>query len=295
MTRPHNRYESVPEVGDVRIDYRFLEEGVRYAKRLGIARLRIVCPFHGSQAGDSRVLDFSPLANQRWVRSVNVSFREEPARKLNVANLEALYSLGSVLTDLSIGHFVVDLARFSALTSLLVRGNRPVVLGSAPLRSLSYMGSGEKDCRFARGVGTLESVYLQTTKLVTLDGLERLSELEALKLVSAPKLLDASALESCTKLQTIHIEGCKRLNQSFLPKLKAARKLFVDRVDSLNFVSELPFLEHLSFWECLDGDLSPVLKSKSLRESWFSVDRRHFSHSRQEFKRHFDEKHAALK
>ena len=214
---------------------------------------------------------------------------------LAIRNIEALYSLATCLKHLSVGYFEVDLKRFVGLSSLFVGGKRPVVLGSAPLTSLSYMGSGEKDCRFARGVGTLESVYLQTTKLVTLDGLERLSELEALKLVSAPKLLDASALESCAKLQTIHIEGCKRLNQSFLPKLKAARKLFVDRVDSLNFVSELPFLEHLSFWDCLDGDLSPVLKSKSLRESWFSVDRRHFSHSRQEFKRHFDEKQAALK
>jgi hypothetical protein len=294
--RTCEKYESVPLVGDVRIDYRYLREGVNFAKRKGIMRLRVVPPFYGSSESDSQTLDLAPLWGQQWVTSVDVAFHlASLGTKLKIENIEALYSLGTTLTELAVGCFNVDLNRFPNLGKLFVSGARPVVLGGAPLTSLSYMGSRESDCRFVRGVSSLRSICLQTTKTKTLAGLESLTELECLKLMAAPNLLDASALESCPILRTIHVEACKRLDQSFLSHLKAVKKLFIDKVDSLEFVKELPYLEDLSFWNCLDGDLSPVLESKSLRNSWFSVDRRHYSHKRKDFKRHFEERQAALK
>jgi len=55
-------------------------------------------------------------------------------------------------------------------------------------------------------------------------------------------------------------------------------RLFASKVESLHFIKQLKHLDDLFFWECVDGDLSPVLHHPTLTKIRFFPAKQHYSH-----------------
>lgn len=96
-------------------------------------------------------------------------------------------------------------------------------------------------------------------------------------------LEDAHALSKLTGLERLQIEKCKQLTDlSFLKENSTIKELQVSDVDSLEFVNSMKNLHKINFWNCKDGDLSPLLECPSLREVSFYPEKRHYSHKKDE-------------
>lgn len=79
------------------------------------------------------------------------------------------------------------------------------------------------------------------------------------------------------------IEKCKQLTYlSFLADNSTIKDLQVSDVNSLEFVKSMKNLHKINFWNCKNGDLSPLLECPSLREVSFHPERRHYSHKKDE-------------
>src|SRR5207248_30578 len=87
-------------------------------------------------------------------------------------------------------------------------------------------------------------------------------------------------------LTTLTINKCPRLRDlSFLVDHPSLNSLTVDVMETVTFVPSLRQLSYVAFGNVLDGDLKPLVKSKSLRDvAFYPAKRKHYSHSLEELK-----------
>ena len=144
-----------------------------------------------------------------------------------------------------------------------------------------YSGKNLRD--FSR-LPSLTSLALLNTRLESLNGVESLSKLESLEIANARRLVSLEGLEKVAGLRELKIYGCKKLKDieplRFLPHLKTVHLFNVGDLPSLRPIEGMDELETFFFIEdtnILDGDISPLLSCKNLKEVGF-MNRLHYSH-----------------
>lgn len=126
-------------------------------------------------------------------------------------------------------------------------------------------------------------------RLQSLDGLDRFTSIEDIRLLALTNLEDLGALSTvAVTLDELELDTCKRIGTLdwFTPliHLRVLSILNCGKVPSLKPIEGLLELQVFLFYEStnvLDGDLTPLLRLPNLKDTSFQ-DRRHYSHRRDE-------------
>jgi len=127
--------------------------------------------------------------------------------------------------------------------------------------------------------------HLQSRQLKSIEPLSECRHLTDLMLQALPALTVGTAINRLTSLTSLHVEKCDKWTDFGQLRLDALRKLLVSKVESLRFIKQLKNLEDLNFWECVDGDLTPVLEHPTLKKVSFAPEKKHYSHKLAELRR----------
>lgn len=262
------------------IDHRHIPEGLEASEQAGLDGAVID---ELSDWGTVRQVDLTPLRDRHWIRRLRLDFVRAKA-PVDVVGADALATLPN-LQELSVDNYDPDLTKLNHLTHLYLRypKKQRLALGPSPYKHITVTHHRDADLRCFAGCETLESLAVQRSSLRTLDGLDGLPSLRSLVISHSPKLEDISALARATRLEKVHFEANKHVRDfSVFEGHPALKDFFASDLESVAFVPSVPHLEKVRFWNCKDGDLRPLLQSKSLKCVFFSKDCKHYTHKERE-------------
>ena len=127
------------------------------------------------------------------------------------------------------------------------------------------------------GITATEVIVGASNKLTDITPVLKIANLAKLDLTKLTKL-EVSGQVRLNMLEVLHVEDVPKwtdfsnLSSSSLEELELFTK-----ADSLSFLSQLPGLKKLYFWDVKDGDMEPVLAHPSLREVYFEPHKKHYS------------------
>ena len=257
------------------IDPTALSDGLSYAEKNGYTALRICCL--NQNDGQRYTLDFSDFVDKEFIRKLIIGkcFLLE-----KILNVDALYTLRN-LEFLSIDQPIqLDLLQFSNLTTLYVTGDNKVknIGALTNLRHLLITSTTYKDLTHLENLRNLETLRICGGRIKSLQGIEAFRYLDSLKTLYCRKLTDIASISELVYLKRLHIEKCAQVTDlSFLQGNQTIRHLFVDKVSNLCFISSMPNLEKISFWNCIDGNLEPLIHTPS--HIYFYPNKKHYSHT----------------
>lgn len=269
------KYGYNKEIGFFEIDPTALSVGLSYAEKNEYTALRIRCL--NQNDGQRYTLDFSVFADKDFVRKLIIGdcFLIE-----KILNIDALYTLHN-LEFLSISQPIrLDLSQFSNLTTLYITGDNKVknIEALINLRHLLLSSTSHTDLTHLENLRNLEALRISGGKITSLQGIEAFKNLNSLKLLYCRKLTDVDSISKLAYLKKLHIEKCGQVaDLSFLQGNQTIRDLFVEKVSNLDFISSMPNLEKLSFWNCINGDLEPLIHTPS--HIYFYPNKKHYSHT----------------
>lgn len=257
------------------IDPTALSDGLAYAEKNGYTALRICCL--NQNDGERYTLDFSDFADRVFVRKLIIGhcFLIE-----KILNVDALYTLRN-LEFLSIDQPIkLDLLQFSNLKTLYFTGDNKLknIEALINLRHLLMTSTTHKDLTHLENLRNLEILRICGGRITSLQGIEAFRNLERLDLLYCRKLIDVDSISELAYLKKLHIEKCGQVaNLDFLQGNQTIRNLFVEKVTNLGFISSMTNLEKLSFWNCIDGDLKPLIHTTS--QIYFYPNKKYYSHT----------------
>lgn len=249
--------------------------GIEYASKKGYANLRVM----GSAKAKSTPLDLRALDGYSSVQSLDLSDDID----LRQVDLSPLYSLPQ-LRLLSIPYLKehIDFSRLPSLETLYITGADEALepLELPQLKHLLLVAVKNQDCRFLSRLTALQELRISGGSIERLTGIERLDKLASIQIQHSPKMLDISAINALKSLKTLHVEKCSQLRDyGFLSENKTLEDVFISELESVSFTPKMEHLSTLQFWDLKDGDMSPLLASKSLKEVYFHPKKKHYSHS----------------
>jgi hypothetical protein len=164
----------------------------------------------------------------------------------------------------------IDYSKIPGLEYLEVNSNEDLNYHLVPtLKTLHLFGPfGElkdHDLKWLSACSQLDTLEITCAKIHCLEGIERLAQMQCLRLNYNRSLQDISALESVAPtLRMLHIEKCPNIADfSVLEKLKNLEYLVIkgsNQIPDLSFLRGLPNLQMFDFdINVVDGDLSPCL------------------------------------
>lgn len=263
------------------IDPQFISEGIEYAKSNNFASIRIRTL--NRNAGQTYSIDFSNMGNQLFIKCLKIN-DDFKIRKL--LSVESLYSISSLkLLSFEDKSFKLDFSKLAQLETLYFKYNKGVSnLGALKnLKDLLIFSLNIPSCEILSELTTLEMLRLTRGNFTTLQGIERLKKVKRFDVAYNSKLTDANSLVSLLSLEKLHIEKCKLLTDfSFLKGNASIKELFIDNLDSIDFISTMPNLEKINFWFCKDGNMKPLLESGSLKQINFYPNKKHYTHTIEE-------------
>lgn len=186
---------------------------------------------------------------------------------------------------------IIDLSNFPNLQICAVEYS-PLLKGLETCQNLkdltlSNYKSKSKDLADFPYLRTLNRLSLIKGNLVSLKGIEKLTNLRVFEIYGYSKLSMVKDIKTLSAtLEELRIEKCKKIiDFESLMKLANLKKLIISEsggIKSLNFIRSLKKLEFISFWgtNVLDGDISPCLEI-----NYVGFDnKRHYSHKVEQFK-----------
>lgn len=275
------KYRYNDAIQEWEIDPQFIEEGLACAEKEGFPCIRILCL--NQNAGRKYDLDFSIFSNRLFITGLDIS---DSFRIRNLSNLEELYTLSNLRTlSFRDSKFAIDFSRLPQLEKLILRYNKKLKNISA-LKNLKHIlieSLNEGDLQLLSGLESLQILRLTRGTFISTSGIEGLSKIERMDIHYQSKVQDISNINALPNLWKLHIERCKSLsNYSFLKGNTSIKDLFIDNLDSIDFVPSMPNLEKIYFWCSKDGNMSPLLESKSLKSIYFSQNKKYYSHTVQQ-------------
>lgn len=141
----------------------------------------------------------------------------------------------------------------------------------------------------------LRQLALVDGQIQSLNGIEKIAQLERIELSYMTTLTDLNALLSLANVYSLELySNANAVNSDVIRLLLNLRVLKVFEggdVRSLRFINDLPELEELSFvsTNIVDGDLSPLLQHPTLRTVSF-LDKPHYSHQFSDINAHLAKK-----
>ena len=253
------------------------QEGVEYAAKIEIQQILLV----GTLANETLV-DFN--AFNKLSKSLRIiSFIQDIG---NVINLESIYNLKELreITFQKKQKFELDISKFPKLEHFggeywkgLINLEKAYTLTSMVIRKYPY-----PDLENVSNLQKMERLHIYSSQIQSLDGVERLP-IRELCLAKNNKLEDIHKINEVSSLESLQIEGCKRLeNFTFLKGNPNIEDLFIDKLDSIDFVEFMPHLKKINFWNCKDGNMTPLLRSQSLEVVNFYPNKKHYTHALKE-------------
>lgn len=253
------------------------KEGVEYAAQKKLQQIHLI----GGRAKNV-VVDFKEL-NKLSETLQDISFIQDIG---NVINFESIYNLKEMrkiyIHDKQ--KFTFDVSRFTKLQHLggdywngLINLDKAYSLTSLVICKYPFPNLVQFSA-----LRNLEILHIYGSKIQNLDGVEKLS-IRELSLARNNKLEDIHKINEVSSLENLEIECCKKLlDFSFLKGNSYIEDLFIDKLDSIDFVESMPNLKKINFWNCKDGNMTPLLKSQSLEDVNFYPNKRHYTHTLKE-------------
>jgi hypothetical protein len=273
------KFEFNKEIDYFTIDPSFLREGFDAAQGKH-ENIRIM-PLDLRSKGLS--LEVEQLAEHRWIKKLMLhhDIRIQPDA---FGLLERLNNL----EELNIKEFgALDYSRFPRLKQLIVSGGTDLVgVDKIPRLEFLYLTRWDSE-RLPDAIGAISAAKVRISaskKLTSLEPLCRLTKLESLMMQDLPALKVGKEINGLESLRDLHVEKCGWTDFRAL-RIPTLRKLFSSKLESLAFIKQLPQLDDLFFWECVDGDLTPVLDHPTLRKINFVPEKKHYSHKRAELQK----------
>lgn len=253
------------------------KEGVEYAAQKKLQQIHLI----GGRAKNV-IVDFKEL-NKLSETLQDISFIQDIG---NVINFESIYNLKEMrkiyIHDKQ--KFTFDVSRFTKLQHLggdywngLINLDKAYSLTSLVICKYPFPNLVQFSA-----LRNLEVLHIYGSKIQNLDGVEKLS-IRELSLARNNKLDDIHKINEVSSLENLEIECCKKLlDFSFLKDNFYIEDLFIDKLDSIDFVESMPNLKKINFWNCKDGNMTPLLKSQSLEDVNFYPNKRHYTHTLKE-------------
>ncbi|WP_445367696.1 hypothetical protein ACH5Y9_22825 [Methylomonas sp. BW4-1] len=277
-----NKFRFNENTKELEIDPRYINDGAAFAEQNKYTAIRML--ELNEKNGGGCDLDLTPLLGNKSICSLSIADNF----KVLKANIDAIYTMEN-LSKLSFQDKKIkpDFSKLSQLKVLYIKYNADLS-GFSYLKNLTHLlitSLSVKDCSFLEGLNSLKELRLSGGSVESMSGIEKLTSLVDVKIDHCSKLNDISSLGKLNSLTTLHVEKCKLLNDfSFLSNNKSIENLFVSDLDSISFVASMERIKSLRFWNLKDGDISPVLKTKSLISVDFYPDKKHYSHTKAEIK-----------
>lgn len=269
------KYQFNNEIKFLEIDPTALSDGLSYAEKNGYTALRIRCLNHNG--GQKYVLDFSEFANRLFIRKLIIGDCFVLKKAINI---NALYTLCNI-THLELFQPIpLDLSHLYSLTSFYVKDDSKVTnIGALRnLADLLIISTTYDNLTHLDGLENLETLRIIGGRLKSLSGIEKFRKLNNLELSSCNKLCDILSLIKLSCLKSLHIEKCGQItNLSILQGNDNIQNLFIDKVESIGFISSMPNLDNFSFWNCIDGNLAPLIATTS--QIYFYPNKRHYTNT----------------
>lgn len=268
------------------IDPKFISEGVEYANKNKLESIKIsplnAYEIYGFKSGKqlySFKLDLPSLKNASSVKRLGLSDHIG----LNSEGMLRLYTFKN-LNSLSFEHSSIklDFSKLPQLETLYFKYNKGVSnLGALKnLKDLLIFSLNVPSCEILSELTALEMLRLTRGNFTTLQGIENLKKVKRFDVAYNSKLTNAEAIADLPSLERLHIEKCKLLTDfSFLKGNTSIKELFIDNLDSLDFIATMPNLEKINIWFCKDGNMKPLLESKSLKQINFYPNKKHYTHT----------------
>ena len=253
------------------------KEGVEYAAQKKLQQIHLI----GGRAKNV-IVDFKEL-NKLSETLQDISFIQDIG---NVINFESIYNLKEMrkiyIHDKQ--KFTFDVSRFTKLQHLggdywngLINLDKAYSLTSLVICKYPFPNLVQFSA-----LRNLEVLHIYGSKIQNLDGVEKLS-IRELSLARNNKLDDIHKINEVSSLENLEIECCKKLlDFSVLKDNSYIEDLFIDKLDSIDFVESMPNLKKINFWNCKDGNMTPLLKSQSLEDVNFYPNKRHYTHTLKE-------------
>jgi internalin A len=210
---------------------------------------------------------------------VHLSFGEFlPIRISN--HVEGIYSLNRLKSlFLPQRYENVNLERLKSIEVLSVNSINLKNIGSLDnLLLFQVRGKLGKNLVLLSELKSLPKLLLINTDIENLDGIDDIGGLKHLELSYNKKLIDISKVNN-TRIEELKILKCKNIRElSILKGNESIINLYIDEINSLDFISELKHIKTLGFQNVKDGNMNNILNSHSLEKVRFYPDRKHYSH-----------------
>jgi hypothetical protein len=269
-----NKYEYNDLTETFDIDPMHLSEGLAQAEKDGRTAIAI-------QALDQRSgkLSFDAAVVAQHPRIKRLFLHEDLTPDgQDISGLTAIKGLEQLTT---VEWSRLDYAAFGHLKELVL-GRGTTLAGLEKVKSLEFL--------YLRDWAS-ESLPAETSKLAAsslridasrklkdISAIFKMQRLKTLTLAYLPKLEIPQKTLHLDELEFLHVEKSAWTDFSQLHS-KSLRELeLFGKFDSLAFIAQLPKLEKLYIWECIDGDMTPVLRHPTLKHIYFDKNRKHYSH-----------------
>lgn len=269
-------YQYNPAINFLEIDPKFIPEGVEYAKDNGYNNLRI--RVLNSTFDDKYVLDFSPFKDFSDLTGLIIGDDFKIIKTIAISNIEELHNLSYLDLNPSIS---INVSKLYSLTKLVIKNDQNIIglNRSARLNSLQIFSTKHNDLTQLVGLNNLMDLTIIGGRIRNLEGIEHCPNITGLKLQYCKYLTNIDIINS-TKIQKLYIERCSKIKDlSCLEGNCNLNDVFIDNVESIRFVPSLFNLEKFRFWNCIDGDLKPLLSNNHLIYIYFYPNKRHYTHS----------------
>ena len=265
------------EIGFLDVDPEFIDLGLKYARKKAIDSIRIRTLNQNS--GHRYKIDFKLIACQNFIRNftLNDDFKIVNLKEGRVlSDMQSLISL-SLLHPIEIEwEKLVNLERLVLDSDKYIRG----LSALKTLRKLLMMSMGQEGFQEITALENLDNLDIGGRRLEHLNGIQSMQSLSSLTIGYASKLYDISPIASLPNLKTLHMERCKNMTDfSPLKGNNVIEKLTLDQVESLDFVPQMQSLYAIKFFNCIDGDLRPLLESRTLKDIFFYPSKKHYTHT----------------
>ncbi|KQB37439.1 hypothetical protein [Flavobacterium aquidurense] len=231
-----------------KIDFSLIEKVSNQIKILTISNLN-----------DTQIENLESIYNLIFLEILFVP--EKLNFKLDILKFENLIQFGGVFSPK-----ILNLNKHEKLQSLVISSGYPT-----------------ENLDFLCNLKYVQKLHLyKANKLENLKGIEKLSSLFEISIGYNSKITSVLEIND-SKVEKLIIEKCKNLlDFSFLKENKHIKELFIDNIKSIEFITAMPNLEIINFWDCKDGNMRPLLEAKKLKQINFYPNKKHYSHTIEE-------------
>lgn len=148
------------------------------------------------------------------------------------------------------------------------------------LEELSVKCSDLRDLSFVEKLGQLKSFYIEDGGFLTLDALNKLSQLTELTVLDCDELEDMSAVGNLTGLEALTIEKPYHCPEPDLSGLTNLRSLYLKGFEDTGFLQNMTALETLTLYSCTVSDstnLSGLTHLKHLTCTAFAASEKDYT------------------